>query len=120
MGMKVKVLTPAMQHGEEADFHAQVLGVAGYGEQSFRRGGEQEVVGDLLVVEGDSGDGLGDCEDYMEILGGQQLGAALLQPLFPSQSLALGAMTVAAGTITGVCVLTVVAPFDNTAQHRSA
>src|SRR5437762_4520101 len=97
MGMKVKVLTPAMQHGEEADFHAQVLGVAGYGEQRFRRGGEQEIVGDLLVVESDGGDGFGQGEDYMEILGGQQLGATVLQPLFPSQALALGAMTGAAG-----------------------
>src|ERR1022692_4802452 len=42
----------------------------------------------------------------------------LLQPFFPCQALALGAMTVAARTISSVRVLAVVATIDSTAQHR--
>ena len=56
----------------------------------------------------------------MEVLGGQQLGLALLEPFFPRRALALGAMTVAAGTIADVSVLAVVAPFDRTAQYGRA
>src|SRR5881227_2209699 len=52
VGMKVKVLAPGMEHGKEADFHAQMFGVAGNGEQGFRRGAEENVVDDVFVVEG--------------------------------------------------------------------
>ena len=72
--MKVQVLAPGMQHGEEADFHAQTLGVAGDGQQSFGGGAEEDVIDDFFVVEGDGGDGLGEGEDHMEVLDGQQLG----------------------------------------------
>jgi hypothetical protein len=91
----VKVLPPAMQHSEEADFHAQVLGVTGNGEQGFGSGCEEEVVDDLFVVEGDGGDGFRKREDHVEVFGGQQLGGALLEPFFACRTLALGAMTVA-------------------------
>ena len=116
----MEVLSPGMEHREKAGFHAQAFWVAGNGEQGFGGGAEEQVVGGLFVIEGDGGDGLGECADHVKILGGQQLGAALLQPLFPCRPLALGAMTVAAGPIAGVRVLAVVAPFDNTAQRRSA
>jgi hypothetical protein len=69
--MKVKVLPPGVEHGEKAGFHAETLGVAGNGEQGFGGGAEEEVVGSLLVVEGDGGEGLRECEDHVEILGGQ-------------------------------------------------
>ena len=116
----MKVLTPAMQHGEEADFHAQMLGVAGNGEQGFGSGGEEEIVDDFFVVEGDGGDGFRKREDHVEVLGGQQLGGALLEPFFAYRTLALGAMTVAAGAVADVGVLAVVAPFDHAAQHLRA
>jgi hypothetical protein len=76
--MKVKGLTPGMEHGEKARLHAETFGVAGNGEQGFGGGAEEEAVGDFLVVEGNGGDRLGECEDHMEVLGRQQLGAALL------------------------------------------
>ena len=120
VGMKVKILTPGMEYCEEAHFYSQTLGVAGNGEQGFRGGAEQEVVDDFFVVEGDGGDGLGECEDHMEVLGGQQLGLALPQPLFPCQALALGAMAVTARAVDSVRILTVVAPFDRPAQYRRA
>src|ERR1022692_705540 len=110
--MKMQVLPPAMQHREEAEFHAQAFGIAGNGEQGLGGGAEEDIVDDLLVVERDGGDGLGEREDHVEVLCGQQLFAALLQQFFPCQALALGAMTVAARTISSVRVLAVVAPID--------
>src|SRR6267378_442589 len=120
VGMKVKILTPAMEYRQEAHFHTQTFGVAGNGEQGFSGGAEQEVVNNLFIVEGDGGDGLGECEDHVEVLGGQQLGLALPQPLFPCQALALGAMAIAARAVDSVRLLTVVAPFDSPAQYRRA
>jgi hypothetical protein len=76
--MKVKGLTPGMEHGEKARLHAETFGVAGHGEQGFGGGAEEEAVGDFLVVEGDGGDGFGEGEDEVKVRGGQQLGAALL------------------------------------------
>ena len=78
VGMEVKVLSPGVQHREEAGFHPQALGVAGNGEQSFGDGAEEHVVDDLLVVEGDGGEGRGEREDHMKVFRGQQLGGALL------------------------------------------
>jgi hypothetical protein len=98
VGMKVKVLAPGMEHREEAGLDAKMLGIAGDGEQSFGGGAEKEAVGGLLVVEGDGGDGLGEREDQVEVLGRQQFGAALLQPLFARRALALGAVTSPEGT----------------------
>ena len=118
--MKVKVLTPAMEHGEEADFHTQTSGVAGYGEQGFGGGAEEQVVDDFLVVEGDGGDRLRERKDHVEVLGGQQLSLTLLEPFFTSQALTLGTMAVAAGAVDGMRVLAVVAPFERTAQHLRA
>ena len=118
VGMKMQILPPAMQHGEEPEFHAQTLGVAGNGEQGLGGGAEEDIVDGLFVVEGDGGDGLGEREDHVEVLGGQQLFAALLQPFFACGTLTLGAMAVAARAISSVRVLAMVAPFDGTAQQR--
>jgi hypothetical protein len=91
-----------MQHGEEAEFHAQTFRIAGNGEQGLGGGAEEDIVDQFFVVEGDGGDGFGEREDHVKILGGQQLSAALLQPLFACQALALGAMAVAARAISRV------------------
>ena len=79
---------------------------------------EENAVDDFFVVEGDGGDGLGEGEDDVEVLGGQQFGSPILEPVFARQALALGAVAVAAGAVLNVSVLAVVAPFDAAAQHR--
>ena len=52
MGMKPELLTPSVQHGEEADFRAKVSGIARDFEKGFRTGAEQQIVEDLLVLQG--------------------------------------------------------------------
>ena len=47
MRMQQKVLSPGVQHGEEADDRTQVLGVSGDGEQGLRHGAEQDGVDGL-------------------------------------------------------------------------
>ena len=116
----MQVLPPAMEYREEADFQAQMLVIAGDGEQGFGGSAEEDVVDDLFVVEGDGGNGFREGEDHVEILHGQQFGGALLQPLGAGQALALGAVPVAARAVDDMRVLAVVAPFDGTAQGGRA
>jgi hypothetical protein len=79
---------------------------------------EENAIDDLFVIESDGGDLLGEGKDHVEVLGGQQFGSAVLDPVFASQALALGAAAVPAGAVLNVGVLAVVAPFDAAAQHR--
>ena len=52
MGMEPELLIPGMQHGEEADFRAEVSRIASDFEKCFRTGAEQQIVEDLLVLQG--------------------------------------------------------------------
>src|SRR5712692_9359256 len=47
MRVKVEFLTPGVQHTEEADLCAEMLGIAGDFEKCFRTGTEQEIVDEL-------------------------------------------------------------------------
>jgi hypothetical protein len=48
-------LSPGMEHGKEAEFGAEVLGI-GDCPQRLGRGAEQDAVDDCLVLTGDFGD----------------------------------------------------------------
>ena len=78
------------------------------------------IVDNGFVVEGDGGDRFRDSEDDVEIFHRQQLRLPHFQPTSARQPLALGAMAIAARAVLHVIVLTVVAPFDNTAQRGRA
>ena len=52
MGMESKFLTPGVQHGEETEFCAKVSRVASDFEKSVRTGAEQQIIEDLLVLQG--------------------------------------------------------------------
>src|SRR5437899_12215088 len=97
--MEMQVLTPAMQHREEAGLYAQTFGIASNGEQRLRGSAEEDRIDGLFVVKSEVGDGLWEGEDHVEVFHGQQLGFSLLQPLGALQPLALGPMAVEHGTI---------------------
>ena len=50
MGMVEKGLSPGMEHGEESDLRAQMLGVGRDGAQRLPGSPEQNVVDDLLIL----------------------------------------------------------------------
>ena len=85
MGMVEQILPPGMEDGEKSDFCSQVLGIGGDDMQRLGCGTEKDAVDDLFVVKGYGGDLLGQCEDYMEIRGIEQLRLAILDPLGASQ-----------------------------------
>ena len=56
MGMVLEFLTPGMEHAEEADFGAQMAGIASDFEQGLGAGPEQEIINDFLVLQGKRGE----------------------------------------------------------------
>ena len=96
MGMVLEFLTPGMEHAEEADFGAEMAGITGDFEQRFGTGAEQEIVDDLLVLQGQRGEPPRKGEDDMDVGGGQEFAAARLQPTVASEGLTLGAVSIPA------------------------
>jgi len=74
-----------VEHCEESDLCAQMLGVSRYGAQRLGGGSEQNVVDGLLVLQGNGGDGLRYGEDHVKILSVEKLGTTVFQPLGASQ-----------------------------------
>lgn len=65
--MEQQVLTPTVQHGQEADLGAEMFGVGGDLEQCFGRSVEQQVVEDLLVDQGQLREMMRHGEDDVDI-----------------------------------------------------
>ena len=53
MGMKLDFLVPGVQHAEEADLGAEMLGITSHFEKCLGTGLEQEMVQDLFIVQGE-------------------------------------------------------------------
>jgi hypothetical protein len=56
MGMMLQFLIPTMEHAEEADFGAEMAGIARHFQQRFGTAPEQEIVDNLLVLQGQRGE----------------------------------------------------------------
>ena len=87
--MKMQILPPAMEDGEEADFHAEAFRVAGDGEQCPGSGAEHNVVDGGFVVESDAGNRFRDGEHDVKIFHRQQFGLPLPKPVGARQTLTL-------------------------------
>lgn len=95
MGMMLEPLIPGVQHAEETDLGAQVSGVASHFEQSCSAGAEQQVVDDLLVLQGEWCQFPRQSENDVHVGGGQQLALTCLQPAVAGIALAFWTMTIA-------------------------
>ena len=71
--------SPGVEHGGQADAGAEMLGVAGDGDQGLGGGLEQDAIDRRLVVVGDVGDRHRQGEDHM-IVGNPELGITYLMP----------------------------------------
>jgi hypothetical protein len=67
MRMEQQVLTPTVQHGQEPDVCAEMLGVGGDLEQGLGSGVEQQVVEDLLIDQGQLREMMRHSEDDVDI-----------------------------------------------------
>ena len=83
-----------MEHGEEADFGAEVLGIGADGAQGISGGTEQNAINRLLVLVGDRSNLFRQRKDHMEILGVEKFGAAILNPFRAGQRLTFWAVPI--------------------------
>ena len=116
MGMKMQVLAPGVQHGQEAGLSAEVPGVRGDRVQRFGGCPEQDVVDDDLVLEGDDGDLVGYGEDHVKVRYVEQFRPPVLEPLRACETLALAAVPVAAGVVRDALLSAIVAALDVAAE----
>src|SRR5437016_13801537 len=73
MRMNFEFLAPGMQHAEEANLCAEVSRIASHFEKGFGTGAEQEIVEDLLVLQNQWRQAAGECEDHVQVAGGDKL-----------------------------------------------
>jgi hypothetical protein len=94
MDMRVMLegLSPGVEHTQETDLGAEMLGIGGNLHQGRGAGAKQEVVDDLLVLQSQPRQLVGNREDDMDVVHRQQLPAASGEPLVASVGLALWAV----------------------------
>ena len=94
MRMEPELLTPTMQHTEEANLRAEKSRIAGHFEKGLRTGAEQKIVDDLLVLQHQWGQAAGERKDHVHVAGGEKFSSARRNPLFPSGGLTLRAVAI--------------------------
>src|SRR5712691_8675993 len=97
MGMEPELLIPSMQHGEEADFRAEVFRIASDFEKCFCTGAKQQIVNDFLVLQSQWSELRRKREDHMDIARREKFSLTCGNPAFPGCGLTLRTVSVAAG-----------------------
>src|SRR6266446_7437352 len=114
--VEMQILTPSMQHGEEADGCAQMFGVGGNPQQGLGGGTEQDGVDGLRVMKRQAGDFLWQSKHDMEIGDGQKLCLSGGKPLCAGGRLTLGTVAVATRVIRDDAMPAPIALLDVAAQ----
>jgi hypothetical protein len=99
VGMQEQVLTPGMQDAGDTDLSSQVFGIGCDFQQGLCAGGEQQIVKQTWVFQGEHIEFVGHGEHDMEIAGRQEFALAGRQPALAGLSLALGAVPVSARVV---------------------
>src|SRR5580700_4261158 len=88
-----------MQHGEEADFRAEVFRIASDFEKCFCTGAEQQIVDDFLILQSQWRELRRKREDHMDIARRKKFFLTCCNPAFPGSGLTLRAVPISAGVI---------------------
>src|SRR5439155_3686348 len=99
VGVQKQVLSPGVQDADHADLGAQVFAIDGDLEQGLSAGGEQQVVEQTRVFQGQHVEFVGYSEHNMEVAGGQEFAFASRQPALARLRLALGAVPISARVV---------------------
>src|ERR1700730_919284 len=99
MGMDPELLIPGMQHGEEAEFRAEVFRIASDFEKCFCTGAEQQIVDDFLVLQSQWSKLRRKCEDHMDVARREKLSLTCRDPAFSGRGLTLRAVSIAAAVV---------------------
>ena len=118
--MQEQVLTPGMQDADHTDLCSQVFRIGCDFQQGLRAGGEQQIVKQARVFQGQHIEFVGHGEHDMEVTGGQEFAFAGRQPALASLCLALGAVPVSARVVGDGLMTSVRAGIAMTAQRCGA
>ena len=99
MGMESELLIPGVQHGEEADFRAEVFRIASDFEKCFGTGAKQQIIDDFLVLQSQWSKLRRKCEDHMDVARGEKFSLTCGDPAFPSRGLTLRTVPISAGVV---------------------
>jgi hypothetical protein len=101
MGMRVmfEFLIPGVEHTEEADFGAKMLGITSDFEEGFGASLQQQMVQDFLVLQGEWGQLMGQGEDNMDVARREKLLTTRLEPSLAGVGLTLWAVPVPAAVV---------------------
>src|SRR3984893_2243135 len=101
MGVRVmfEFLIPGVEHTEETDLGAEMLGIASDLEEGFGTGLQQQMVQDFLVLQSERRQLMGQGEDNMNVTRRQKFLATCFKPTVASVGLTLGAVPVAAAVV---------------------
>src|SRR6266571_4208841 len=99
MRMMLQSLIPSMEHAEEADLCAQVVGIASDLQQGFGTGVKQQLIDESFVLQCEWSEFPRQCEDYVYVAGGQQFPLPSLEPAQAGVALAPWTMPVTARVI---------------------
>src|SRR5271167_1271614 len=120
MRMVQQILSPGVQHAEEADFRTEMLRIGGDGVQRLRRRPEQDIIDQGLVLERNGGDQVRNGEHDMEVGHVEKLRLTVLEPLRPCQTLALRTIAIAARVVGDALVAAIAATLNMTAEGGGA
>src|SRR5215472_3051675 len=96
MGVMFEFLIPGVEHTEETDFGAKMLGIASDLEEGFGTGLEQQMVQDFLVLQSERRQFMGQGEDNMDVARGEKFLTPRFEPTVASVGLTLRAVPVPA------------------------
>ena len=120
VGMEQQILSPSVQDADHADLSAQVFAIDRDLQQGLRAGGEQQVVEQTRVLQGQHVEFVGHSEDDMEVAGGQEFPFAGRQPALACLGLTLGAVPVSARVVGDGLMTAARAGIEMTAQRCGA
>ena len=117
----MEILTPRVEHGEEADGRTQMFGIRRDGQQGFSDRPEENAVDSPGILQSQGGDLLGQRKHHVEILYRQQLGFSCGQPLRTGHGLTLWTTPVSTRVIRDGAMSALIALIEMSAQSgRSA
>jgi len=80
MRMMPQSLAPGVQHSQETNLGAEVFRVSGDSAQRLCRAGEEQVVNDALILQGQRGELLWQGEDDVKVFDRQQVSQPRFEP----------------------------------------
>ena len=118
--MMVQILSPRMQHRQEADTCAEVLWICSDLHQGLCSSAKENAIDHSLILQRQWSQLVWQRKDNMEVIDWEKFSGALLEPLSSGCRLAFRAMAIAARVIGDYLVAATVALLDMAAKSRGA